>query len=92
MFRAPGLHHAFASLDLPILQLHGTADREVPHRAAVELNEKLPDSQLVTFDGGTHYLMFDFPECFARELSRFLDDAPTEARPPDERRLTRRCS
>ena len=92
VFHASGLYAAFASLDLPILQLHGTRDREVPHGAAEDLNEELPSSQLVTFDGGTHYLMFDFPECFANELSRFLDEPPSHPWPPEERRLTRRCS
>ena len=91
-FQAPGLYDAFASLDLPVLQLHGTRDSEVPHSAALDLNDRLNTSQLVTFDGGTHYLMFDFPECFASELSRFLDIPPSDSWPPDERRLTRRCS
>ncbi len=92
LLQAPELYAAFASLELPVLQLHGARDREVLHGAAVALNEQLPTSQLVTFDGGTHYLMFDFPECFVRELVRFLDDDATRSWPPAERRLTRRCT
>jgi len=91
VFEAPSLYAAFSSLDLPVLQLHGTRDGEVPHAAAVDFNEKLPTSQLVTFDGGTHYLMFDFPECFARELSKFLDRPLSDTWPREERRQTRRC-
>lgn len=90
-FEARGLFDAFSSLEVPVLQLHGTRDGEVPHSAAVKLNGELATSQLVTFVDGTHYLMFDFPECFVAELSRFLDFSESKW-PPQDRRLTRRCS
>jgi hypothetical protein len=91
IFESPDLRRAFASLDLPILQLHGARDHEVPHAAAVALNETLSTSQLVTFENGTHDLMFDFPECFASELSRFLEDAPGRDS-SRARHRRRRCS
>jgi len=91
LFEIRGLDAALASLERPVLQLHGTEDREVPHAAAVALNEVLPTSQLISFDGGTHYLMFDFPECFARELTSFLDRSPSAGWPPEQRRQARQC-
>lgn len=91
LLEAAGLPAAFSGLDLPILQLHGTQDDEVPHAAAVRLNEQLTTSQLVSFAGGSHYLMFDFPECFVAELSSFLEASEASKWPPPERRLTRRC-
>lgn len=90
-FEAARLAAAFSSLDLPILQLHGTHDDEVPHGAAVGLHEKLSTSQLVSFARGSHYLMFDSPECFVAELSRFLEGPEAPAWPPRERRLTTDC-
>lgn len=90
-FEAAGLSAAFSALDLPILQLHGTRDREVPHAAAVRLNEELATSQLVSLSDETHYLMFDAPTCFVAELTRFLEASDTSGWPPAERHVTRRC-
>ncbi len=91
-FAAAGLSAAFASLRLPILQLHGTRDGEVPHWTAVRLHDRLPSSQLVSVEDGSHYLMLDAPDCFVDELSRFLGAPLPASLPVAERRRTRRCS
>lgn len=58
----------------PVLAFHGDADRTVPHRQAVALDEKLRASgnasELVTVPGGSHSFSGQLPEW--REKSRAL--------------------
>lgn len=55
-----------------VLQLHGTADEEVPFSAAERLQSQLNDSRLVPIDGAGHFVMVDAPERFASEVETFL--------------------
>jgi 3-oxoadipate enol-lactonase len=50
----------------PVLILHGRRDRTVPLRLAEEMHDRIPGSQLVTFDGG--HMFF-----FTRERAEFAD-------------------
>jgi pimeloyl-ACP methyl ester carboxylesterase len=54
------------------LQLHGTADDEVPFSAAERLRSRMQDSRLVPIQGAGHFVMVDAPERFASEVETFL--------------------
>ncbi len=54
------------------LQLHGTADEEVPFSAAERLQTQLQDSRLVPIPEAGHFVMVDAPERFASEVETFL--------------------
>jgi len=61
-------------LAIPVLQLHGTADQEVPLRAAERFRARLRDSRLVAVEGSGHYVMRDAPGRFVEEVLAFLAD------------------
>jgi pimeloyl-ACP methyl ester carboxylesterase len=74
-FEASGLRPAVEAVRAKVLQLHGTADEEVPFSAAERLHSRLHDSRLVAIEGAGHFLMHDAPERFVSEVEAFL---PTE--------------
>jgi pimeloyl-ACP methyl ester carboxylesterase len=69
---ARALSPAVAAVQAKVLQLHGTADEEVPFSAAKRLQTQLRDSHLVPIEGAGHFLMVDAPERFSSELEAFL--------------------
>lgn len=72
VLEAGGLSPAVAAVRAKVLQLHGTADEEVPFSAAQRLQTRLRDSRLVPIAGASHFLMFDVPERFTSEVEAFL--------------------
>ena len=40
---------------MPILTIHGTADRSVPYGAGAEWADLLPEARLLTIEEGAHY-------------------------------------
>jgi pimeloyl-ACP methyl ester carboxylesterase len=63
-----------ATIDVPVLVLHGTADGIVKHAWGVELAETLPHARLVSYDGiGHNYLVGKGPEANAEVLAHLAE-------------------
>jgi len=60
------------TLGIPVLLLHGAADRIIPPAAAEWLHTHLPDSQLKIFENGSHALSAHRFVGVMNEISRFL--------------------
>ncbi len=60
------------TLGIPVLLLHGTADRIIPSAAAEWLHQHLPNSQLRLFENGGHALPAHQFDEVMDEISRFL--------------------
>ncbi len=54
--RTTDLREKSTQLHLPVLLLHGEADRIIPIKAAAWLNDRLPQSQLLRLDSAGHAL------------------------------------
>ena len=62
-----------ASLAVPVLVLHGTADRQVAVHHARALAEAAPRARLVLLEGGDHLTLHGHPR-YERELLGFLEE------------------
>lgn len=63
------------SVQIPVLQVVGTADPVFSVKGARWLNERLADATLVELDGCGHYPMFEQPARFDDALLSFIDSA-----------------
>jgi pimeloyl-ACP methyl ester carboxylesterase len=61
----------FTKLDLPVLTLHGTLDRNAPYGSGLEWATTFRDGRLITVNGGAHQLWLDDPTVLA-DIDRFL--------------------
>jgi pimeloyl-ACP methyl ester carboxylesterase len=61
-----------ATVDVPALVQHGTADRAVPYERAGELMAALPNAQLRTYEGAGHNYLVDCTEQATADLLAFL--------------------
>lgn len=61
-----------ASVDVPVLVLHGTDDEDSPYAHAGLLADGLPNARLVRIDGGRHALLAEHAERVATEIHTFL--------------------
>lgn len=61
-----------ASVDVPVLVLHGTDDEDSPYAHAGLLAAGLPNARLVRIDGGRHALLAEHAERVAAEIRTFL--------------------
>ncbi len=59
---------------VPTLVLHGTDDRVVPVENGRSLHEKLPDSRLETFAGGSHLFFVEQADRVNETFLEFLDE------------------
>jgi pimeloyl-ACP methyl ester carboxylesterase len=66
----------FAALTVPVLVLHGTADRVVPF-AHAEAVRAAPRSRVVPLDGGDHVALFTHLDEVRGETQAFLDHRPS---------------
>lgn len=64
-----------AQINVPSLVLHGTADKVVPFAAGVELDETLPNSQLIAYEGSGHNFVAEFPDRVAADVLTFTQAA-----------------
>ena len=62
-----------AKITMPVLVIHGTADRAVPYGAGREWALRLPRARLVTIEGGSHYSWIEAPEKVFGAIRSFLD-------------------
>ncbi|MGK0186663.1 MAG: pimeloyl-ACP methyl ester carboxylesterase/membrane protein DedA with SNARE-associated domain [Verrucomicrobiales bacterium] len=60
-------------LQQPMLILHGTDDRLVPCHAALEHHRIVPQSELVTFEGDGHMMVFTDPERLVDPMVEFFN-------------------
>jgi len=63
-----------ATIDVPALVMHGTADKVVPVENGRMLADRLPQSRLVTVDGGPHLFFIENADTVTESLMEFLDD------------------
>jgi pimeloyl-ACP methyl ester carboxylesterase len=61
-----------ASIRQPVLVMNGESDRMVPSKNTVELDRRLPDSQLVLYPDAGHGGVFQFHEDFVKRAVEFL--------------------
>jgi len=67
-FDAIGKLHQIAA---PTLVMHGKKDRLAPYVMALDMQERIPHSQMRTFDGG-HWFPFLHPKEFTATVNEFL--------------------
>jgi pimeloyl-ACP methyl ester carboxylesterase len=61
-----------ASIHQPVLVMNGESDKMVPSTNTVDLNRRLPDSQLVLYPDAGHGGVFQFHEGFVKRALEFL--------------------
>ena len=61
-----------ASIRQPVLVMNGESDRMVPSKNTVELDRRLPNSQLVIYPDAGHGGVFQFHEDFVKLALEFL--------------------
>jgi pimeloyl-ACP methyl ester carboxylesterase len=61
-----------ASIHQPVLVLNGESDRMVPSKNTVELDRRLPNSELVVYPDAGHGGVFQFHEDFVKRALEFL--------------------
>lgn len=64
----------FTSLDVPVLTIHGTLDRNAPYGAGLEWATTFRRGRLITVHGAAHQLWLDDPTIIA-DVASFLDGA-----------------
>ena len=61
-----------ASIHQPVLVMNGESDKMVPSKNTVDLDRRLPDSQLVLYPDAGHGGVFQFHEDFVQRALEFL--------------------
>lgn len=69
------LEGILATLDMPLLVIHGERDVLVPAAAAREHHRRVPQSELLVFPDGDHFMVFTRPGDLAGPLRDFLERA-----------------
>jgi len=60
-------------IDVPVLVIHGDADRVVPISNGQAIARRIPSAELVVLAGVGHYPYFEAPEAFAEAALGFLE-------------------
>jgi pimeloyl-ACP methyl ester carboxylesterase len=68
-----------ASIDVPVLLLHGRHDEKTRYDGAEYLLTHLPRARLVTLEGSAHCPHLEEPESFTEALLAFLDEVTATA-------------
>jgi pimeloyl-ACP methyl ester carboxylesterase len=61
-----------SSIHQPVLVMNGDSDKMVPTKNTVDLDRRLPDSQLVIYPDAGHGGVFQFHEDFVKRSLEFL--------------------
>jgi alpha/beta hydrolase fold len=61
-----------ASIHQPVLVMNGESDKMVPTKNTVDLDRRLPNSQLVVYPDAGHGGVFQFHEDFVKRALEFL--------------------
>ncbi len=67
------LREMLSQVKTPTLIIAGTQDEVVPYQAALYLQEKMPNTRLVTLDGGGHIPFLTRPEETGAAIREFLE-------------------
>ncbi len=76
-FQESGMHHVtplerVRALQVPVLTVHGTRDRNAPYGAGREWAYLLPNARLLTVDGAGHYVFGEARETVMPAVLEFL--------------------
>jgi proline iminopeptidase len=76
-FQESGMKHrtpldAVRALEIPVLTVHGTHDRNAPYGAGREWSYLLPQGRLFAVEGAGHHAFGEFPEIVLPAVSKFL--------------------
>ena len=74
--RAPDYHRALATLDVPVLLIHGQQDGVVPPGHSREAAEILPRARVRWIDGCGHFPQIEHAEIVNGWLTEFLVGRP----------------
>jgi len=61
-----------ATLDVPTLIIAGTRDVMTPSALSRQIADTMPDAELITLDGGTHYIPVEFPDRLNQLVADFF--------------------
>lgn len=73
LLREMNLYEDLPKIDAPTLLIHGIHDKVIPFSQAKELNQLIPNSQLVPFKYSGHGAFWEERDKFNRILTRFID-------------------
>lgn len=60
-------------VEQPVLVVNGTHDIMIPSFNAYALSQQIPDAQLILYPDAGHGSLFQYPEWFVHDASRFLE-------------------
>lgn len=66
-------------ISAPTLILHGNADQNSPYEASVDAASRIPNAELVTFEGGDHYVIVSRRAEVEARIRRFTQAVAAEA-------------
>ncbi len=61
-------------IEVPALVVHGTDDRVLPVENGRQLHERLPDSELELFEGGSHLFVVEEADAVTERLRAFFEE------------------
>jgi pimeloyl-ACP methyl ester carboxylesterase len=64
-----------SSIHQPVLVMNGESDKMVPTKNTVDLDRRLPDSELVVYPDAGHGGVFQFNEDFVKRATAFLSES-----------------
>jgi len=63
---------AVFDIEVPTLLIHGTQDTNVPYAFAEEFVESVPHANLVTIEGGDHYITYTHSDEYYKAIDEFV--------------------
>jgi pimeloyl-ACP methyl ester carboxylesterase len=68
-----GRYARLKEIKQPVLVVQGKTDVMVPTINSFTLQQELPDAELIIYPDSGHGSIFQFPERFVRDATKFLD-------------------
>ena len=85
MLKHASEHSAFdhlAAIDVPTLIVAGTNDTFTPYWLSEEMQDRIPNAEMLTVPGGTHVAPIEQPELIGLRLEKFLERVRAASAPP----------
>jgi pimeloyl-ACP methyl ester carboxylesterase len=70
------------ALDVPTCVVHGTADRVLPVENGERLHDRLPESDLQLYDGGSHLFFVEDPDAVTADVRAHIESEESDAGDP----------
>jgi pimeloyl-ACP methyl ester carboxylesterase len=67
------------TLSVPTLILHGTADANAPYAGSKAVAGRMPNAELVTYEGGDHYIIITRAREIGSRTKTFMESLPQDA-------------